>query len=235
MKLGIMQPYFMPYLGYWQLMNFVDVFVIYDNIEYTKKGWINRNRILVGGKDEYVSLSLKKDSDFLNVNERFLSEQFHLNDVRKIINKITESYRKAPMFSEVMPIVEKILLCPHKNLFDYIYNSLLVWKEFLKISTKILKSSSLSINIEEYKGKDKVIAICKSLGAKSYINAIGGQELYSKKDFATEGIEIKFIKPHLTPYKQFNHEFVPGLSIIDVLMFNSVEDVNLMLDNYSLI
>ena len=161
MTIAIMQPYFCPYIGYWQLMKIVDVFVVYDNIEYTKKGWINRNRILIDGKDEYISLSLKKDSDYLNVNERFLSEQFHLKEIRKITNKITEAYRKAPMFNEIMPMIEKILLCHHKNLFDYIYNSLLTWKDFLNINTKIIKSSSLSIDIEKYKGQDKVIAICK--------------------------------------------------------------------------
>ncbi len=232
MTIAIMQPYFCPYIGYWQLMKIVDVFVVYDNIEYTKKGWINRNRILIDGKDEYISLSLKKDSDYLNVNERFLSEQFHLKEIRKITNKITEAYRKAPMFNEIMPMIEKILLCHHKNLFDYIYNSLLTWKDFLNINTKIIKSSSLSIDIEKYKGQDKVIAICKSLNADQYINPIGGLELYSVERFKEHNIKLNFIKSKDIIYQQFKNIFVPWLSIIDVAMFNDKETIYEMLNNF---
>jgi hypothetical protein len=109
MKIGIMQPYFFPYIGYFQLINYVDEFVIYDNIKYTKKGWINRNRILVNGKDVYISLPLKKDKDSLNVDERFLSDIW-IMERKKMLNRIKESYKKAPNFHQVFPIIEECVI-----------------------------------------------------------------------------------------------------------------------------
>ena len=88
MKLAIMQPYFFPYIGYFQLIKSVDEFVIYDNIQYTKKGWINRNRILVNGTDYLISLPLKKDSDYLNVVDRQLAESWE-KDRTKLLTLIT--------------------------------------------------------------------------------------------------------------------------------------------------
>ena len=144
MKLAIMQPYFFPYIGYFQLINAVDEFVIYDNIEFTKKGWINRNRILVNGKDEFITLPLKKDSDYLNVNQRFLSDTWSL-DKKKILNKIVEYYRKAPQFDQVYPLVEKCFNSDETNLFSFIYNSINQILQYLSISTKISISSKINI------------------------------------------------------------------------------------------
>jgi len=137
MKLAIMQPYFLPYIGYWQLINAVDKFVIYDNIQYTKSGWIRRNRILLNGKDFMISLPVKKDSDFLDIKDRYLSDNF-LNEKNKIKNQITAAYRKAPYFKLVMPIIERILDNEEKNLFLYLYNSILLVKEYLNINTELI-------------------------------------------------------------------------------------------------
>lgn len=231
MKVGIMQPYFLPYIGYFQLLNAVDKYVIYDNIQYTKKGWINRNRILQNGKDLLVSIPLEKDSDYLDVKDRFVSKGF---DRRKLLNQIRESYRKAPYFEIVMPMVESIINSESDNLFQYIYNSVQNICQYLNIDTEIVISSSLAID-HSLKGQDKVIAICKELQATDYINAIGGQELYDKDDFKKENIGLHFLSTNPIEYRQFKNEFVPWLSILDVMMFNSVDEIGEMLVNYKLV
>src|SRR5690554_920249 len=213
MKIAVMQPYFIPYIGYFQLMNAVDTFVVYDNIQFTKKGWINRNRILVNGKDQFITLPLKKDSDYLNVNERYLSDSFS-KEKSKILNKLKGAYFKAPFFNDVFPVVEKVFDYQETNLFDFIYNSLEIIKSFLEIECKLIKSSKLGFNIEEFKGQDKVIKICKYLDAKTYVNPIGGVELYARQDFEEQGIQLNFIKSESIEYIQFKHDFVPWLSII---------------------
>ena len=231
MKLGIMQPYFLPYIGYFQLLNAVDKYVIYDNIQYTKKGWINRNRILQNGKDLMITIPLEKDSDYLDVKERYLSVGF---DKKKLLNQIRESYRKAPYFEQVMPLIERIINYDDNNLFHYIDNSVREICRYLEINTEIIISSSLGID-HSLKGQDKVIAICKELKATDYYNAIGGQELYSPEEFKKENINLHFISSSPIEYKQFANEFVPWLSILDVMMFNSLEDIHKILDNYELI
>ncbi len=228
MKIGIMQPYIFPYIGYFQLINAVDKFVIYDNIQFTKKGWINRNRLLLNGKDEYFTLPLKNDSDFLNVNERELSTDW-LKEKTKILNKIKENYKKAPYFNEVYNLVESNFNFENLNLFDFILNALKNTLNYLTIKTEIVVSSTLAIN-HSLKAEEKVIAICKALNAETYINPNGGIELYSKEHFLNEGIKLNFIKANNCVYKQLNNEFIPFLSIIDVMMFNSKEETKKMIE-----
>lgn len=231
MRLGIMQPYFLPYIGYWQLINSVDVFVIYDNIQYTKKGWINRNRYLLNGKAALFSLNLKNDSDFLNVNQRFLSHQYKRN---KLINMFNSAYHRAPMKKEIFPFIEKIIYCPCENLFEYIYCSIKDICEYLKIRTKIVLSSDINID-HSLKSEEKVIAICKNIQVNTYINLIGGMELYSKNSFEKENVNLKFIKSKPISYLQFNNTFVEWLSILDVMMFNSKKEITKMLGEYDLL
>lgn len=230
MKLAIMQPYIFPYIGYFQLINAVDTFVAYDNIQFTKKGWINRNRILINGKDDFITLPLKKDSDYLNVDQRKLSETFVTEKI-KLLRRITESYRKAPEFNTVFPLVEKVINAEKDNLFEFIFYSLQATCQFLDIKTTFVKSSDISID-HNLKSQDKVIAICKALGAIQYINPIGGLELYSKETFNEQQIQLNFIKSNAVEYSQFNNEFVPWLSIIDVMMFNSKERVQQYLQSF---
>lgn len=231
MILGIMQPYFMPYIGYFQLLNAVDKYVIYDNAKYTKKGWINRNRILQNNKDTLISISVEKDSDYLDIKDRSVADSF---DKKKLINQIRESYRKAPYFEQMIPIVEDIINYEEKNLFLYIYNSIKEVCKYLNIHTEIIISSTIDID-QTLAGQDRVIAICKTLGAKDYYNAIGGQELYDPKDFEKEGVSLRFLSSNLVAYKQFNNDFIPWLSIIDVMMFNSLAEIQDMLNEYKLI
>jgi hypothetical protein len=216
-----MQPYFFPYIGYFQLIAAVDLFVLYDNIQYTKKGWINRNRILLNGSDTFISLPLKKDSDTLDVRERELAADFKPG---KLLAQLDGAYRKAPYFEQTMSLVEPILRHDTKNLFTFLHHSLVKTCEYLGIATQIQVSSAIDID-HTLKGRDKVIAVCRSTGAQTYVNAIGGQSLYAPEDFLREGIELRFIRSQALSYEQFGAPFVPWLSLIDVLMFNPAERV----------
>jgi hypothetical protein len=221
MKLAIMQPYFFPYIGYYQLIAAVDQFIVYDNIKYTKKGWINRNRMLLNGKDAVFSLPLKKGADSLNVVNRDLATDFDRN---KLLNLIKGAYMGAPEFEATYPVIERIVLCKETNLFAYIHHSITQMCKHLEIFTEIKISSNLPIN-HELKGQNKVLALCKESGINTYINAIGGIELYERDEFQTQGIDLQFIKAHPFEYQQFGQPFVPWLSIIDVLMFNPLDQV----------
>lgn len=223
MKLGIMQPYFLPYIGYFQLINAVDRFVLYDNIKYTKKGWINRNRIFTNGKEEFITLPLKKDSDFLNIDQRYLASSFPL-EKKKILRKVKESYQMAPYFSEIYKLFEGILDFDNSNLFHFVYNSLMMVCNYLKISKEFIASSTLPID-HTLKAENKVLAICKQMNTDYYINPIGGVKLYSKENFTKNNIALSFLSPHTIVYYQSNTEFIPNLSILDVMMFNSKEKI----------
>jgi hypothetical protein len=231
MKLAIMQPYFFPYIGYFQLIAAVDMFVVYDNIKYTKKGWINRNRMLLNGKDVMFSLPLKSDSDYLDVCKRELASDFNRD---KLLNQFNGAYRRAPYFAETYSLVEQIVRHEDMNLFRYLHNSIVKTCAYLGIATEIRISSGIVID-HDLKNQDRVLAICGAVGANTYVNPIGGVELYSKETFREKGIELKFIQSKPFEYPQFGGVFVPWLSIIDVMMFNSVEDIQLQLSQFNLI
>lgn len=231
-KVAIMQPYFLPYIGYWQLIKAVDVFVVYDDIQFTKKGWINRNRYLLNGEDNTFSLPLKKDSDYLNVIDRELSENAE-KDIAKQFRKIESAYKKAPYFNDVMPLINDCFSCSEKNLFRYILNSIVRITQALDITTELVVSSELGVSADK-KGQDRVIETCKQLNATDYVNPIGGKSLYLSSEFAANGLQLHFqnVKPY--SYPQFNNEFVPHLSILDVLMFNGFKQTKLMLSEWNL-
>lgn len=228
-----MQPYLLPYIGYWQLLSMVDKFVVYDNIQYTKKGWINRNNILLNNKSFLFSLPLKKDKDFLNINERRLSDDSSVNSV-KVLRQIENSYKKAPFFHKAFPLVESIFENENTNLFDYIYESMVGICYYLDIETEIVVSSSIDID-HSLKSQEKVISISKKLGADVYVNPNGGVDLYERAVFKQKGIDLNFIIPDLKEYQQYNEDFIPNLSIIDVIMFNSVDEVKNKLKEYKLL
>ena len=228
MKVGIRQPYFFPYIGYFQLIAAVDVFVLYDNVEYTKKGWINRNRMLRDGKDAMFSLPLKKASDFLSISQRELSTEFRR---RKLLNQFAEAYKKAPYFANVYPLLEQAVAFEDANLFRYVRHSLIVLCSYLGIDTEIKTASDINID-HKLKSQDKVLAMCGALKAHTYVNAIGGLELYGSEDFQAKNLALKFIRAKLCSYLQLGFPYVPGLSIIDVLMFNSADNVKEMLTDF---
>jgi WbqC-like protein family len=232
MRLAIMQPYFLPYIGYFQLIAAVDVFIVYDNIKYTKKGWINRNRMLRNGRDAMFSLPLKSDSDNLNVCERELAPNFNRD---KLLNQFKGTYQRAPYFAHAFPLVEQIVRHEDTNLFHFVHHSIVKTCAHLGITTEIRVSSGVAIN-HDLKNQDKVLAFCQAVGASTYVNAIGGMELYEKELFGAKGIDLQFIQSKLFTYRQFGNEFVPWLSIIDGMMFNPHDSVRTCIaTNYELI
>jgi hypothetical protein len=229
--LGIMQPYFLPYIGYWQLLAAVDRFVVYDNIQYAKKGWINRNRFLRNGADAFFTVPLKKASDFLNIADRSIADDF---EPKTLLNPLAAAYRRAPFFGTVFPLIETIVAAAPRNLFEYLHQSIGLVAGYLEIRTPVVVSSTVAID-HGLKSDRKVLAICQALGATRYVNPIGGRALYSVPAFAGEGIELKFIESRPITYRQYDNPFVPSLSIVDVMMFNSQDAVRGLLGEYDLL
>lgn len=229
MKLAIMQPYFMPYIGYFQLIKAVDKFVIYDDVNYINRGWINRNNILVNGNEHLFSISLGKASQNKLINEISI-----IDDFKKFMRMIEMAYKKAPYFDAVYELLDEIINFTNRQLAVFLQNSLLKISDYLRIETEFVLSSSIEKD-NSLRGQEKILEICKLLNATTYINPIGGKSLYDKNFFKLEGIELYFIQSRFSQYKQFGSDFIGGLSIIDVMMFNSVEKVNEMLDNCQLI
>lgn len=232
MKLGIMQPYFFPYIGYWQLINAVDKYVIYDDVNFIKGGWINRNKILVNGNAKIINLKMNGSSSNKLINEVKVANDKIYN--KKLLKTIGYSYSKAPYYKDVYTLIEEIIFYEEENLSTYLENSIIRIAEYLDISTEFILSSDIEKD-NSLKGQDKVIDICRILDASEYYNTIGGIELYSSEVFKFNNIKLKFLKSELIKYKQFGNDFEPNLSIIDVMMFNSKEDVKKFLDLYVLI
>ena len=228
----VMQPYLFPYLGYWQMLAAVDNFVIFDDVNFINKGWINRNNILLSGKQHMFTLPLIKASQNKLIREIEIVPESR--ERLKILKTFNNAYKKAPFFDSVYPIIEKILLNDESNLSLFLkYHFQLVFK-YLGISTKIFMSSEFEKE-DSLRGADKIIKICRLLDTDIYINAIGGRELYSSGEFENNGMHLKFIKMRPIHYRQFDNDFVPFLSIVDVLMFNEVALVRSFLNEYDLV
>ncbi len=233
MKLAIMQPYFFPYMGYFQLMHVVDQFVAFDNVQFARGGWIHRNRILVNGSAAMLTVPVKHLSGLTDINRRQLADNFDKVRFGRL-RAISDAYQKAPQFEQVMPLIKECFLYEERGLFEFIFHSIIKIKDYLNISTELVISSHVPID-HQLKAQAKVLAICKSLGADQYINAVGGVKLYENGAFEREGIELFFLNAKASSYPQFNHGFVPWLSIMDVMMFNPVNDIQRMLSEYELI
>ena len=223
-----MQPYFFPYIGYWQLIAAVDLYVVYDDVNYIKGGWINRNRILIGNLPHYINLLLKGASPNKLIKD--VEVDMGEREQRKLLQTLKLNYNKAPYFDAVFPLIERMLRREEGMLGDYLFELNKEICSFLCIKTPMIKSSSIVKN-EALRSEEKVIDICKRLGADQYINAIGGKKLYDAEHFQTSGIDLQFIKNKQLTYRQFGELFFPNLSIIDIMMFNSVEEIRAMLYN----
>jgi hypothetical protein len=232
MKLAIMQPYIFPYIGYFQLINAVDRFVILDDVNYIKKGWINRNRILVNKKDYKFIVPVKDLSQNKLISDLFLVEEDKWKI--KLLRTIEDNYKKAPFYESTFLIINQLIEYGELNLSRYIVKSLQTLTDYLGISTQIIPSSSVYCN-SNLKAQERILDICMKEKADVYINAIGGIELYSKEEFHANGIDLKFLSPSRIEYPQFQGQFVPWLSIIDVLMFNPKEVVKTYLNQYDLV
>ena len=228
MKIAIMQPYFFPYIGYFQLISAVDAFVIYDDVSFIKGGWINRNYILSQGQKARVTLQLQGASSNVLINQVQVG-----NNREKLIRTIQQSYAKAPQYSTVYPLIEEVLMFNEENLSKYLEYGLRRICEFLGVSPKWYISSDLKKD-NSLRGQDKVLSICDELGASHYINVSGGKELYDSVNFEERGLTLSFINSNQVEYLQHKGGFVPFLSIIDVLMFNDQEQCSRLLKGYAL-
>lgn len=225
-----MQPYLFPYVGYFQLIRAVDVFVIYDDVNYINRGWINRNSILVQGKAKLLTMEIEGASQNRLINEIGVGGRN-----ARLLKTIRLSYSKAPYFRQVFPVVEDILDQEEKNLSRLLIYQLKKVCKYLGVAPVWIISSDLKKD-NSLRGQDKIIAICEGLGATHYINMPGGKELYDHQSFEAKGIELSFIQPLPTQYSQFGVEFLPNLSIIDVMMFNSASQIrNYLLNRFDLV
>ena len=232
MKIGIMQPYFFPYIGYWQLINAVDKFVIYDDVNFIMRGYINRNAILINGQAYKFSIPLEKPSQNKLINETKLNFS---DSAKNDFLKTTElAYKKAPCYKEVYPVLNKIIYNKETDLTTFIKFAIKTVNQYLGINTEILLSSDIEKD-NSLKGQNKIIEICKLLNASQYINPIGGVDLYDKAKFQNENIKLNFLQTKYIIYEQFNNDFVENLSIIDVMMFNTREQIQNMLVKYDLV
>jgi hypothetical protein len=216
-----MQPYFLPYVGYFQLIAAVDTFVVYDNVKYTKKGWINRNRMLRNGRAATFSLPLKGASDALDVRDREITPGFR---GETLLAQMRGAYLRAPHFETTYALLERIMGTEERNLFLFIEQSIRLVCAHLGIATEIRCSSDVPTD-GGLRGQDRVLAICQAVGTGIYVNAIGGVELYSAAAFAERGVELRFLRSNPLVYPQLDEPFVPQLSILDVLMFNPLPRV----------
>ncbi|HWB63229.1 MAG TPA: WbqC family protein [Chitinophagales bacterium] len=232
MKIAVMQPYLFPYIGYFQLIDSVDKFVLFDDVNYINKGWINRNRILVNGNAFLFTVPLLGASQNKLINEIELEPGDKWRG--KLLKTITGSYSKAPYYRDALPIIEEIIFNAEKNLSVFLYHSIIRLTSYLGIKTEIVPSSSIYPN-QELKGEDRILDICVRETADTYVNPIGGTELYSKEKFSGKGINLFFVKTHEITYKQFDKPFVPWLSVIDLMMFCSKEELAGALANRELI
>lgn len=213
-------------------MNAVDKYVIFDDVNYINKGWINRNRILVNGQPNFFNIPLIGASQNKLINEIEINK----NDkgYLKTLRTIEMAYKRAPFFTEVFELFESVIQYDENNLAKYLKNSIEVVSKYLSIDTEFLLSSEIEKDCT-LKGQEKILEICKKLGGTEYYNSIGGQELYDKENFKNQNIELWFLKTNEICYKQFENEFHSNLSIIDVMMFNSKGDIQKMLQEYELV
>lgn len=225
--LAIMQPYFFPYPGYFSLIKHVDEFIIFDTAQFIRHGWVDRNRILNEGNPLYIRPTKIKHSNRSPINEILLknNEQWKA----KIIAQLT-TYRKAPYFEETKSILDNIFEEDIQRLVNLNKMSIQVICNYLDIKTPIKIWSEMDLTIGEVKAPDEwALRICEAMKAQKYINPIGGLELFNSKKYEAMGIDIQFLDC-LPEYNQFDKDFIPGLSIIDMLMFNSKDQINQMLD-----
>lgn len=233
MNLAIMQPYFLPYIGYFQLIKAVDHFVFYDDVNFIKRGWINRTNIIAKDGKQLLSISLSQSSQNKLINEIQL-----YGHQEKILKTIQNTYKKAPYFDETFPVLESCIQAPYKLISEYAANSIQTICNYLGQTTKFSFSSDFHKSTSGYEKARRLIDICRKENTDNYINAIGGMNIYTKEQFLKEGVNLFFLNSREIKYSQApirKDTFESNLSIIDVLMFNKPEKVDQMLENYELI
>lgn len=235
MRVGIMQPYFMPYIGYFSLIKHVDFYIVFDTVQFIRHGWIERNRILKQ-KDgwQYIAVSLKKHERETAIKDVKVNN--NVNWKEKIKAQLTH-YKKAPYYNEVIKLLEQLFAKEYDYIATLDFEALKLVCEYLSIKTPMAVFSEMDLEIDDVKSADEwALNICNKIpNANEYWNAIGGSEFFDRSKYTEAGIELKFQKVIIEAYRQKGNIFEPGLSIIDVMMFNSKDEINQMLDNFELI
>ncbi len=226
MKLAIMQPYFFPYAGYFSLVAAVDRFVFYDDVQYIKNGWINRNRILIGGAPKYITVPLRHASASSHIDEVAIADGAGWK--RKMIESLRHSYGGARYFGQIDDLVRGVVMAQFDRISDMAKASVCAVARYLELPADFVQTSTDYGN-SNLQGVERVIDICRRESADAYVNLPGGRALYDEAQFAEEGIALRFVEPAALPYPQFSESFQPFLSIIDVLMHNPPDRVRSML------
>ena len=222
--IAVMQPYFLPYIGYWKLVSHSDVFVIFDDVSYIKKGWINRNYCLVNGSKWRFVVPLLGASQNRLISELLIHDESGWRS--KFLRTIHQAYSKAPYFSDVMPLLEEILVYRSDNLSNFVSNSIRAVSSYLSIAPQFILSSEIPVERENV-GVDRIIQICKYLKGNCYINLPGGRLLYSVNEFELHNIKLSFVEKGAFVYSQMCvDEFVDNLSILDVIMHASPLEIH---------
>jgi len=223
MKLSVMQPYLFPYIGYFHLIEATDKIIFYDDVSFIKRGWINRNNILINAKDYLFTVPLEKPSQNKLINEIPVlnDEQF----TKTFFKQIQNAYQKAPFYKEVNEIIEHFFSKEYNNIADMAIASICMVYQYLDKELIWDKSSVFSPETKGMEKADRLIQLSKKANCNHYINLKGGIELYDKSYFKKRGVTLNFTESILKEYTQFNHNFVPWLSILDVLMFCEKEEV----------
>lgn len=229
MKVAIMQPYFFPYIGYFQLLNMVDIFVLYDDVQYIQRGWINRNYIISKESKNFITIPVinNKLSSLICETEIFNQEKWR----NKILNAVYFTYKRAPFFDQVFPIIEEVINLNTNYISEIAIKSIKITMEYLDIKTKLVKSSDLEY--EKDNKLDKINLILSKLSATVFFLPPGSVLIYKKTDF---NIPAHFLLPdEQIKYKQFSRsDFESNLSIIDILMFNTKPEIIEILCRYNL-
>jgi hypothetical protein len=223
MRTVVMQPYFFPYLGYFQLLAVADVFVVFEDVHFIKKGWIHRNRILVDGAPKLFTVPLAGASQNRRIHELEVHDGERWG--RAFLASLQGAYARAPHYRSAIEVVRESLPGAGPTLVaDLAVRSVRNVAEYVGLSLPPLRSSR-DFGNAELKGQARIIDICRRVGARTYVNPASGERLYQLEAFEDAGMELHFLAPELEVYRQFGGEFVPYLSVIDVLMFNPPERV----------
>lgn len=232
MKLAIMQPYLFPYLGYFQLIHAADKFVFYDDVNFIKNGWINRNRLLLGGKPHYFTVPLSDASPFDAIDDiRFEAPGERWK--RKMRATFEQAYAQAAHRDEGLKLLDAVLAADTESIADLARDSVLRVMEHVGLEREMV-STSRGYSNDDLRGPERVIDICRQEGATTYMNLPGGRALYDPAAFVAAGIDLRFIDSRFPPYKQGSRDFVPGLSILDAVMHCPTVEVRGMVDQYAL-
>jgi hypothetical protein len=224
-RLSVMQPYIFPYIGYFQLINATDMIVFYDDVTYIKGGWINRNRLVFSGNDNYFTIPLLNSSSYRLIKDIELHPSQYMLWKKKFFKSVQQNYSKAPHFQEVYNLIVDCLDGEYSSISDLAIHSVNSVFCFLEKKIEWTKSSETFTHTKGLERADRIIQIAKELNCKEYINMIGGKDLYDKTFFKERGIDLFYIQPESITYRQFNNEFIPWLSVLDVLMFNDKKTV----------